>query len=543
MTGTGQDDGEPAPAGLAEVRRALSTLGGRKRLDLLLDQPDPQAIVRALPADELFYAIQEAGLADASDVVQLASPEQFQTFLDLDAWRGNEADPMRLMPWIRAARGPTSESDEDRDEWREKLALLDPDLVSLLLRSALRIHDLEEDEDPDLEGERFVRTVEGRYIVEFVPDGADYIAVRRLLDDLYEKDPFMAGRILSAVRWELDSDLAESALRWRNGRLADLGYPTFDEAISWFARPASRVEAPAAAGLPDRPAGFWLASFRREALLDRAAARLDPDALARFEMEAMAAANAAVVADRVDPADPDAVRGAVESARALMEMGLETLSGGDVEAAASVLASTPIKAIFQRGFAHLLELRWRAERQRKAEAALGPVPALDAPVGEAVDALLRRRPRYFPGLELPRDEWGSVAASGFQARPFQSTEEVRRASGALDDAGALLALGRQLGLAPTADAPAPTLATLYLTALANERLGRAFAPAPLRRADLPAVARAFETLDDPRLAAAGAPGALLAAMARNRAAELAPIRAGEEPPPGAIAAVLVAEPA
>src|SRR5512137_1869342 len=122
MTGTGQDGAEPAPAGLVEVRRALSTLRGRKRLDLLLDQPDPRAIVRALPADELFYAIQEAGLSDASDVVQLSSPEQFQAFVDLDAWRGNDADPMRLMPWIRAARGPSSESGADRDEWREKLA-------------------------------------------------------------------------------------------------------------------------------------------------------------------------------------------------------------------------------------------------------------------------------------------------------------------------------------------------------------------------------------------------------------------------------------
>jgi len=538
MTGTGQDTSQPAPAGLAELRRALATLGGRRRLDLLLDQPDPRAIVRALPADDLFHAIQEAGLADASEVVQLASPEQFRTFIDLDAWRGNEADPMRLLPWVHAARGPTSESDEDRDEWRLKLAALDPDLVTLLLRSALHIHDLVEDPDPDLEGERFMRTPEGAYIVEFRPDGADYITVRRLVDDLYEKDPFMAGRILSAVRWELDSDLAESALRWRNGRLADLGYPTFDEALSWFARPAVRGGAPA--GLPDRPPGFWLASFRRETLLDRAASRLAPETLARFEVEAMAAANAVVVADRVDPADPEGVRGAVETARALLEMGLSALSGGDPEAAAAALSSTPLKAIFQRGFVQLLELRWRAERQRKAEAAAGPAPALDAPLAEAVLAVLLRRPRYFPGLDRPRDEWGSVAAGAFEARPFRSTEEVQRTAGALEDAEALLALGRQLGLAPASGSPAPTLATLYLTALANERLGRGFSPVPLGRGDLPAVARALETIDDPRLAAAGKPGELLASMARNRAAELAPVRAGEEPPPGAIAAVLLA---
>ena len=524
---------------MVELRRSLARLGGRRRLDLLLDQPDPRAIVRALPADELYHAIQDAGLADASDVVQLASPDQFRTFVDLDAWRGGEVDPMRLVPWLRAARGAHSgaDRDDDLDAWREKLAALDPELVSLLLRSALRIHDLEEDEDPDFESERFMRTAEGRYIVEFVPDGADYVSVRRLVDDLYERDSFMAGRILSAVRWELVSDLEERALRWRDGRLADLGYPTFEEALSWFARPAVRGDAPA--GLPDRPPGFWLASFRRETLLDRAAARLPPGAVERFESEALAAANAAIVADRVDPSDPDQVRNAVESARTLLELGLESLSGGDVDAAALVLAATPLKTVFQRGFVQLLELRWRAERIRKEAASAGPMPALDSPVGEAFAAVQRRRPRFFPGIDLPREEWGSVASSAFEDRPFRSADEVRRTSSALSDAEALLALGRQLGLAPSGEPNAPTLATLYLTALANERLGRAFAPAPLGRAELPAAARALEVIEDPRLSGAGAPGELLLGMARNRAAELAPVRAGEAPPPGTVAAVLV----
>jgi hypothetical protein len=519
------------------VRRALSGLSGRRRLDLILEQPDPGAIVRALPADELFHAIQDAGLADASDVVQLASPEQFRTFLDLDAWRGGEVDPVRILPWIRAARGPASESEAELGAWREKLEAIDPDLTSLLLRSTLRIHDLEEDEDPHLESDRFVRTAEGRYVVEFQADGADYVAVRSLVDDLYARDPFLAGRILSTVRWELDSDLAESARRWRDGRLADLGYPTFEEALSWFARPATRSAAPA--GLPDRPPGFWLASFRRETLLDRAASLLPPDGQARFELELLAAANAAIVADQVDPADPEAVRGAVESARALLEMGLASLSGGNVEAAAAALASTPLKTVFQHGFGQLLELRWKADRIRKEAAEAGPAPALDTPLGEVLAAAGRRRPRYFPGVERPREEWGSVAAGAFAERPFRSADEVRRTAGALADAAALLALGRTLGLAPGPGAPAPTLATLYLTALANERLGRPFAPAPIPRAELPAAARALEVLDDPRLAGAGDAGALLATQARNRAAELAPVRAGEEPPPGAVAAVLI----
>ncbi len=521
------------------MRRALATLRGRARLDLLLDQPDPAAIVRALPADDLFHAIHEAGLADAAAVVRLASPEQFRTFLDLDAWRGEELVPVRLLPWIHAARG-SSPDDDEAQAWREKLEALDPELVSLLFRSTLRIHDLEEDPDPEIEGDRVVRTPDGHYVVEFEPEGADHVTLRRLLDDLYERDPFLAGRILSAVRWELDSDLEESALRWRSGRLADQGHPTFEEALSWFARPAQRPSAPA--GLPDRPAGFWLASFRRDSLLDRAAGLLSPEERERVELGVLAAANAALVADRVDPSDADAVRGAVGTARTFIEMGLDALSGGDPEAAAAVLSSTPVKAVFQRGFADVLALRWRAERVRRAAEAVGPVPSLDSPVGEAFSAVQLRRPRYFPGIERPRDEWGSAGAGAFVERPFRSREDVRRTDAALGDAEALLGLGRTLGLAPP-PAPGsrpPTLATLYLTALANERLGRPFAPVPLRREELPAAARALASLDDPRLASAGEPGALLATMAANRAGELAPVRAGEEPPPGAVSAVLLA---
>ncbi len=526
----------PAPAEMVELRRELAARRGRKRLDLLLDQPDPIAAVQALPADELFHAIQEAGLADSGDVVALSSPEQFRTFLDLDGWRGNALDPARVLPWLRAGRPPSVSSEEEEELWRAKVAAIDPEVMSLVLRETVRIHDLEDDPDPDIEGARCARTPEGRYLVEFVPDGPDYLVVRHILDDLYALDAFHAGRMLSVLRWELETELAEAALRWRTGRLADLGYPSLDEALSWYARPASRP-AVEPAGLPVRPPGFWLAAHRRGTLLDRAAALLPPDALARFEAEAMAAANAALVADRVDTSDPDEVRDAVESARSLLEMGLESLSAGGDDAAAAVLASTPLKRVFQAGFGRLLDLRFRADRLRREAGA----PVLDPPLGEALAALRLRRPRYFPGLATPREEWGSPTSGAFSARPFRSTDEVRRVSLALQDCEGILALARELGLsAPAGDAAASTLASLYLTALANERMGRAFSPTPIPAGELAAAAKVLDRIDDPRLASAGAPGALLATLARNRAAELALLARGESAPPGVVTAVLVA---
>jgi Family of unknown function (DUF6178) len=259
---------------LAAVRSALAAARGKRRLDLLLDQPDPGAVVRALPADDLYFTIHEVGLGDAVDLVQLASAEQFKVFLDLAAWRKDELDPRAALPWLRAARSGSLSSPRLAARWRSKLTHLDGELLDLVLRSTLRVHDLEQDPDPELENDRFMRTAEGKFIVEFLVDGAEYMAVRGIVDDLIAEDPFRATRLLSSLRWELPSDLEESALRWRTGRLADLGYPSLEEALSWFARPAARSAAPA--GAPSRPAGFYLERLGTGSLLSRAAARLAP---------------------------------------------------------------------------------------------------------------------------------------------------------------------------------------------------------------------------------------------------------------------------
>ncbi|HEU4382995.1 MAG TPA: DUF6178 family protein [Anaeromyxobacteraceae bacterium] len=524
---------------LARARAELAAASGKRRLDVILSAPDPEGLLRALPAEEVYFLVRDLGLSDAAELVQLASPEQFRAFLDLDAWRGAAPDPDRVLPWLRAARAGALRSDAAAARFREQLGALDPELVSLVLLDALRVHDLQEDPDPELESDRFLRTPEGRYAVEFRVEGADYAAARALLDDLYARDPLEAARQLESVRWDLRSELEESALRWRSGRLADLGYPDLEEALSWYARPPA--EPAAEAGLPDRPPGFLLAQFRRGSLLDRAAARLGPEAADRFEQQLLTAANAVLVADAVDPSDLEAVRRSVESARAMLELGLEAAAGSDEGRAAEALAATPLKRLFQQGFGRVLELRWRAERLLGSGGGTRQAPVLDPPLGEALSALARRRPLYFPGLEVAREEWGGPAAAAGAPRPFLASAELSRTAAALGEVEALLELGRRLGLLPPPPgAPAGSrLLALYLTALANERLGRAFSPEPLPPSELPAAARALAQLDDPRLGSAGEAGALLASMARRRAEELQLVRDGAAPGPGHLTALLL----
>jgi uncharacterized protein DUF6178 len=423
-----------APAELRAARAELARARGRKRLDVILDARDPQALVRALPADELYLTIRDVGLGDSAVLVQLASPEQFEVFLDLAAWSREAFDPRKALPWLRAARSGSNLEPRAAARWARKLAELDREVLYLVLRDALEIHDLEVDPDPEIRSDRFMRTPEGKYVVEFHVDGVEYAAVRGLLDDLFAEDPFQTTRLLSAIRFEAPSELEETALRWRTGRLADLGWPSLEEARSWFARPPrapGQTPGPAA-----RPAGFFLAALARGTLLDRAAARLPAEAAEAVEGQIVSAANAVLVADAVDPGDVDAVRSAFESARGYLELGLEKLAGADEERAAEALAATPVKRIFQEGFGRVLELAWRAERIRERA---GPDARLGSPLDEALAALASRRPRYYPGIETPRAEWGTVAAAAHEPRHFRSSQDLERMEDALLAAEAKIA--------------------------------------------------------------------------------------------------------
>jgi hypothetical protein len=533
-----------APGELARHRADLAKATGRRRLDLILDARNPQALVRALPADELYLVIRDIGLADSASLVQLASADQFKIFLDLDAWRGGEFEPSRAMPWLRAARAGSLDDPKAAARWARKLTTLDRELLFLILRSSLIIHDLEENDDPDFENDRTMRTPENKYIVEFKVDGAEYMAVKGILDDLYAENAFMATRLLSGIRSELDSELTETALRWRTARLGDLGFPTLEEALSWFARPPSTAHAEQP-GLPARPPGFWIAAHPSAGLLDRAAALLSENDQAAIEPQLVAAANAVLVADATDPGDAESVGRALAAARAFIELGLEARAGADEARAADELADVPVKRLFQEGFARVLALKWRAERLlREHGAGTRESPLLDSPLGEALAALCLRRPRFHPGVEIDRSRWGAPALAAIPTRPFLSSLDLTRTAAALDAAERLLAVGARLALLPKPGVPAGLhrLSALYLTALANERLGRPFTPAPIPVSELRAAADAIHGggVDHPSLADAGEAGALLRGLAAQRAEELrASIDAGANDP-ATIAAIVLA---
>jgi hypothetical protein len=472
-----------------ELTRALGKArSARERLDLLISSKHAQSLLRSLPAEELYFTIKELGLSDAREIVQLASPAQFRAFVDLDVWRRDRLDASLALTWIRLAR-----SDEDDARYRKKLAALDLEVLELLLKRMLRIHDLSEDEDPDVHGPAFP-SPEGRYVVEFLAEGSDYAGIRGLLDDLYAEDPFRAARLLESVRWELPTELEEIAYRWRTARMADLGFPEVGEALSYYAYVDPDQALPEVEGSPALEAGFFLSRLtpgRR--FLDGAAALVPDESRALVERQLVTVVNAAMVVEGVDPGETEQVAKVLEAARDTLSLGLEHAARGDPARGAQLLVGAPLKRAFQVGASLGLKLKFRADRLMKSGRACFPGvrggSLYDPPLGEIVAGLRRKRPLYCEALD---------GAEGPGLRPLREKADVARLEQALCDAENLAAIFERLGLSAAeaerafgSGSPPDALALLrfsdlLLTAMAHALVGEEFKFSPLAPVHLPA---------------------------------------------------------
>lgn len=389
-------------------------------MDALIESADARTLVRSLPAEELYTTIQEVGLADAPELVQLASPTQFRAFVDLGGWKRDRIEPHAVLTWLRAARG------DEPEEFLRKLHGVDLEVLEFLLREFTVMHDLEENPDVNPEGVT-METPEGRYLIELKLEGAELAGLRAILNDLIAENPFEAVRLMEATRWEVPSEMEEAAYRFRQARLQDLGFPAMESAMRLF----SRVDTGPA---PARSTQTALAPAQGHVdYLDAAARGLTEVERENLQDELRGVANAALVAELADPGDLEAVRRVGEMVHDYLSLGLEHLTGAEPSKAADMVRDTRLERIFQVGFSLTLALKYRADRLVKA-----PMARLDDTLlvfpeeTAAIEALRLKRPRR--ALRVP----------GAEPVPFRSLRELAASEALLARAEAQLELFRGL---------------------------------------------------------------------------------------------------
>jgi hypothetical protein len=289
--------------------------------------PEPEALIPELPPAELCFTIKAIGLADAAWVLEYATPEQTVAALDLDAWRGNELDVATANEWL-AAFARTSPEARVR-----ALESLDFELLTLALRARIGVQQKPDEKDGWSPPES-AQTLEGQFYYWALADGDDLADVTEHLRSLFEAAYWSYFRLMHAVQWELVSDSEEWALRWRTGRLEDLGFPTWDDAmrIYRFLDPRARGALPAEAPAPPEewPLPVWLPQLPETGgpgdRVFRAIAELDEPERRAAYYAFVALANRIAVADRLPLGDAESTPAAIAKAARFASAGLAYLA-------------------------------------------------------------------------------------------------------------------------------------------------------------------------------------------------------------------------
>ena len=335
----------------------------------------------------------------------LASPEQFEFFLDAEIWHGSGIAQEKARTWF----GYLSESGEER--LLEILPRLDPELLVLFLKREIMvgggIGDLATDEERLAEWDH---TFDNLYYLTF-RDRKSAELVSRLVDSLFRLAHPLYQGLMEGVKNEFEGELEELSYRFRSGRLADLGFPSLDEALAIYSPILPERFIPAGdkgTASPCDTGNIPLpAVFSGTSLLDRVLSRADSDTL---NAELQYLINSALVVEEGAFGDTESAEAVFQRVHGWLNLALEELTDGDEEKALGLVRTEYLKRLLQLGFGIITSLR------RKAEKLAPDSSNSNYATGKLLSGLKSARPRFYRGLDPDQID-------GY--REFRTIQDVR----------------------------------------------------------------------------------------------------------------------
>lgn len=322
-----------------------------RRAETLELLPAPEAVIPLIPEAEFCFTVKAIGIEDAAWILDHATPEQIVACVDLDGWRGATADRAAIDRWLDTLAMTTDES------FLRSIRALDPELVVLFLKHRIQCFQ-KPDDDEGWQPPEGSQTVEGQFHFVAVREGDDLEPVVAMLRALFVADYWVYFRMMQGIIHELDIVNEEWALRWRTGRLEDLGFPPWDSAMAIyrFIRRDDR------AAISDETTSFvmgkwhlpvWMprlpASADHPYLLFRVFAQLDETERRSALYAFIALANKVAVADRMELSDAESTPIAIDKVADFASVGLEFISTKRGLDAADVLRRVPLQRLFSVG--------------------------------------------------------------------------------------------------------------------------------------------------------------------------------------------------
>lgn len=389
--------------------RLVRQASPNKRMEMILCDPQGKQLTQALKPQELYWTFKDIGATDAMELLEFASPDQREFFLDMELWERSSFVQKNALEWLSYLLHAGEETVV------EQLPHLDLELLLLILFREITVGGGVGELLPDDERTAdWDHTFDNLYFISFRnPKNSRLIGT--FLDLVFRVDRQLYQSLMEGVKNEIESELEEEAFAYRNGRLADLGFPGREEAIYIYARidPASFVPSEEKKMLLPGGVEIFPAPLRNDTLLARALRRLDSEELL---LELNYLINSTLVVDETAFSDSEAMQAIMQRVSGYLSISLEFLCGNDDKQAAGILERESFKRLFQLGHSIVQGLIKKA----------GAGAVSDYPTGRLLNGLRAERPQYYRGLD-------SDGIDGY--REFADMADVRKVEEFLEGLG------------------------------------------------------------------------------------------------------------
>jgi hypothetical protein len=399
-------------------------LSAEAREELVRVVANPGEIIRKIAPEEMYLTIKEAGEQNAPALISLTTGRQLIYVLDIELWKKDMFNAEAAARWLEVL----AESGEEKI--LQFIQVADPELVLSAIKPFVKVALRNPDQDLLEQQDSLPQfTLDDTFYVEFrVPYLEE--TLKSILDIIFRWNSHFYFGLMEHLSSGQNLEDEEMALKWRKARLADKGFPEFDEALQIYsylrrdslsgplAEPLEEVFDPTRE--PRSTLAYPLKVIRPESLFKQCLDELsNPEEKDRIAEQLAHTANKVIIADGRDPGSREDLYGSLRKVGGYINIALEEMCGANVVEATGIVRSNHMEFLFRRGFSLILDLR--KEAQKLIRDYEGGVENLGHPLAGIVDGLLQRRPLY-----------AGQFVSNDTSRDFENLSEIEQIRRMLD---------------------------------------------------------------------------------------------------------------
>ncbi len=378
----------------------FGNLSSRAREDLISVISRPTEITRRISEEEMFFTIKDLGEENAEKLIALTTGKQLLYLLDIDLWTRKDLNMASISRWFQILVSIGEE------KILQFVQVSDPELLCSILNRAIYV----KLKDPDIDMTEQLDflppfTLDNSYFIDFkLPVIEEY--VKQFLDCIFRYDSSYYMKLVQTLATGWLPEYEESAYKWRSARLADHGFPDFEEALDIYSllNPAlirvsddypSPDEEVADLG-PRKLLRYPALVLTGRNLFEKTLNSITDNALKdRISSELAHVANKVMVADGKDAGSADELRQSLIKTSSYINMAMEEILAREQVSAEDLIIHNHMEYLFRHAYTLIMKLQYEA--RNFLAGCEGGIENLGLPLAPLLKGLFRKRPVFDPG--------------------------------------------------------------------------------------------------------------------------------------------------